>query len=740
MTTENGATEPRRWIDWLLAAAMVGAIALVMIGLLAWELPFGANLQLEAGEVAPYDVVSPTQITYESQVQTERARERAALAVADQYDVAGGRIRRQQVERARDLLEYITIVRQDRFSTPELQTDYLLAVEAMEITPELAEQILALSDDEWRQAVSETPAALDRVMRDEIRENTLAAARRRVPVVLDTELSEPVAPVVTELVRSLIVPNSVLNVARTEELRERARQEAPTQMTTIEAGEVILRAGDIATPEDVEALTEIGLRQGGRDWWQVARAALFTLVVLALIGAVLYRLRPQTLTALQDVGLLTVLALLWLVVAKFMLIPHDWLPYLYPLPALAMIIAVLIDLRVAVVFTIAFSLVAVYLSGMPVLAAYTAAGALLGSVIIGRAERLVTFLWAAVVIAASNLVIMAAWRAPYTELSLPDLVQLQLVLLLNGGLSASLALIGYFAIGNAFGIITSLQLTELSRPTHPLLRQLLLKSPGTYHHTIVVSNMAERAAATIGADAFLVRVGAYYHDIGKTVRPYFFTENILDGDSPHEKLDPLTSAQIIISHVKDGLDLAEKYRLPRRIRDFIREHHGRTIVRYFYVQAQRAATEETPVNEEDFRYPGPNPRSKETAILMLADTCEAAVRSIRPETRKDLQSLITRLIDERVAEGELNECNLTFKELQTIKDVFVRVLEGVHHLRIPYPESASGFAPLSTAPAELRPGGGKPAAANGAAATPGGVEEIVEGAASVQDVSVEVNT
>mgnify|MGYP001281157067 CR=1 FL=1 len=250
----------------------------------------------------------------------------------------------------------------------------------------------------------------------------------------------------------------------------------------------------------------------------------------------------------------------------------------------------------------------------------------------------------------------------------------------------------------------------MSRPTHPLLRQLLLKASGTYHHTIVVSNLAERAAAAIGADAFLTRVGSYYHDIGKTVRPYFFTENIVDDNSPHDKLDPLTSAQIIISHVSDGIDLANKYHLPARIQDFIREHHGRTLVKYFYSQAQREAGEDVVVDEADFRYPGPSPRSKETAILFLADTCEAAVRSVRPATREELEALVNRLVDERVAEGELNDCNLTFRELQ-----------GVHHPRIQYPEQI--IKKTKSGP-PARPVGEAGNGSNGATVpVPGGVEE-----------------
>ncbi len=337
-------------------------------------------------------------------------------------------------------------------------------------------------------------------------------------------------------------------------------------------------------------------------------------------------------------------------------------------------------------------------------------------------------MWAGLVIALSNVVTVAAYRLPYAQTATSDFIQIQMVLLLNGGLASSVALIGYFVVGNVFGITTSLQLTELSRPTHPLLRQLLLKSPGTYHHTIVVSNMAERAAAAIGADAFLSRVGAYYHDIGKTVRPYFFIENIADSISPHDKLDPTTSAQIIISHVKEGLDLAEKYHLPPRIRDFIREHHGESLVKYFYIQAQKEAAAGEVINEEDFRYPGPKPQSKESAIMLLADTCEAAVRSIRPSTRDELKTLISRLVDDRIADGELDDSNLTFKDVQAIREVFMRVLEGVHHPRISYPEPVKR-AVEADVPTPRETGSPGPAealsAAQPAQVRQGGVEEVM---------------
>lgn len=740
---------PDQLLNQLIVAAMIGSVALLMVALFTWQRPFGGQLQLQAGDVAPYDIVSPSAISYESPLLTEQARERAAQGIPDQYDFTEGRVRRQQVNRSREILEFITIVRNDPYTTPERQNDYLLAISDLNPTPEMVLHIEQLSPEEWEDVLMEVPLALDRAMREEIRDTTLPLVKRRVPALISTDLSEEASVVTTELVRALLRPNSFYNELRTEELREQARNAVPVQTVSLARGETILRAGDIVRPEDVEALIQFGLLQGEWDRWSLLRAlAITSLLLLIVIGAI-YRLRPQTWRNYQEMAVLVVLSVIWLLAAKFLIIPHDWVPLLYPLAALGMLITVLVDLRVAIIFTIAFSLIVHFLgNNNPMLVTYMCTGSLVGALVLGRAERISTFFWAGLAVAGSNLLSYIAHRTLFMEfevgaLTLP-LFQGYLVAALAGGVAASVALVGYFLLGNLFNITTSLQLTELSRPTHPLLRQLLLKAPGTYHHTIVVSNLAERAAAAIGADAFLARVGAYYHDIGKTVRPYFFTENIADNPSPHDKLDPLTSAQIIISHVSDGVDLAQKYRLPVRIQDFIREHHGRTLTQYFYTQAQRTAANGSTVNEEDFRYPGPRPRSKETAVLLLADTCEAAVRAVRPATREDLERLVRKLIDERTNEGELDESDLTFKDLQTIREVFLQVLQGVHHPRISYPERATEgevVARTDGAAVPVANGKGEAVGARGTPLPPGGVEEdaipalVVQGAEPARRIS-----
>ncbi len=660
----------------------------VLVVALLVQFPLGGQVQLTAGEVAQQDVLAPRRIAYESAVRTEQARERAAQAVPDFYDPPQSRIRRTQVNAARDALAFIDTVRLDSLASPETKTAYLQAITDIGINQAMAERILGLNAEDWTEVQSEVPLVLDQIMQEEVRETSLATARRKVAVLISPDLDDDASLVTIDLARALIRPNSFLNPERTDELRQQAREAVQPEISVLEQGEIILRAGNIVTAEDVEALEQMGLTQGERNLWTVLQAMLVAVVLLTLVGGAIYRLRIHTIFSRQETALLVVLALFGVVGAKLMIIPDNWIPYLFPLAALGMLAALLVDTQVAMIVVLSFTLFIAYLSqGDVFLIFYACAGGMLGALVLGKAERLTAFLWAGLAVILGNLATTAAfWSQPLESTTTSLVLQSITLATLNGALATSLGLIGYFVLGNLFGITTNLQLMELSRPTHPLLRQLLLKAPGTYHHTILVSNLAERAAEAIGADAFLTRVGAYYHDIGKTVRPYFFVENFVDGESaPHADLDPRTSAQIIISHVKDGVDLARKYRLPEPLQDFIREHHGAQTVAYFLRQAQAEEGVEN-VDEADFRYPGPDPRTKEAAIMLLADVCEAAVRANRPATRDDLQKLVDRLIADRVKEGALDSSPLTFHELQVVKSVFLQVLQGIHHPRIQYPQ------------------------------------------------------
>jgi putative nucleotidyltransferase with HDIG domain len=253
--------------------------------------------------------------------------------------------------------------------------------------------------------------------------------------------------------------------------------------------------------------------------------------------------------------------------------------------------------------------------------------------------------------------------------------------------SASLTLVGFFLLGGLFDITTSLQLIELARPDHPLLQFILRNAPGTYQHSLQVANLAEQAAERIGANAMLIRVGALYHDCGKALHPQYFVENQLDGVNIHESLDPYASAEIIVGHVRDGVTMARRHRLPSRIRAFVNEHHGTLKTSYQYKRALDAAgNDPSKVDESKFTYPGPRPQSKETALMMLADGCEAKARSDRPGSEEDLTRIVKSVIDDRMAKGQLDDTGLTLRDLQLVCESFVNTLKGMFHPRLQYPE------------------------------------------------------
>ena len=262
--------------------------------------------------------------------------------------------------------------------------------------------------------------------------------------------------------------------------------------------------------------------------------------------------------------------------------------------------------------------------------------------------------------------------------------------LLMGLLSASLALILQYMLAEFLGLTTPLRLVEISRPDTPLLQFLLRNAPGTYQHSLQVSNLAEHAAEKLGMDTLLIRVGVLYHDVGKAMNPAFFIENQMpDNLNPHDDLDPQKAAETIIRHVTDGVTLAKKHRLPKRIQDFMLEHHGTLITRYQYMQAVKAAGDDaSQVDMSKFRYPGPTPHSRETALLMLADGVEARARANRPKTEEELRKIVQQTIDFCQKECQLAETRFTLKDLNTITEAFVTTLTGLYHPRIAYPSSA----------------------------------------------------
>ena len=320
-------------------------------------------------------------------------------------------------------------------------------------------------------------------------------------------------------------------------------------------------------------------------------------------------------------------------------------------------------------------------------AVYVLAGGMASLVAIVRAERLNAFIRAGLLLALTNTAVVVAFGL-LDQSDLAGIAQVIAAGAVNAFLSVVLAVGSFAMLGNLFGIMTVFQLLELANPSNRLLRRLLLETPGTYHHAVMAGNLAERAAETIGADPLLVRVAAYYHDIGKMKNPLAFIENQGGARNIHDELDAETSARIIAGHIRDGIDLGYENGLPVQIIGFIPQHHGTSVMSYFYGKALReAGAGAEAVDRDRFRYPGPKPQSREAAILMLSDGVEASVRSLDSKDEASIRAMVERIIDARVEDGQLDDAELTLKNLAQIKEAFVGQLLGMYHSRIQYPDN-----------------------------------------------------
>ncbi len=320
-------------------------------------------------------------------------------------------------------------------------------------------------------------------------------------------------------------------------------------------------------------------------------------------------------------------------------------------------------------------------------------GGLTGVFAVGRATRVNHYAWAGFLIAVVTFGVLFSFWLLAPDRSAEDIVWM-LGATAFGGFGAAVVTVGATAVlGYMFGVNTRIQLMELAQLSHPLLRDLQEKAPGTFHHSVIVGNLGERAADLVGADSLLVRVGCYFHDIGKIGRPGFFIENQTEGgDNPHDRLSPADSARYVSEHVRYGLEITAKHRVPQKVRAFVPEHHGTRLVTYFY---RKASELDANTDAEKFRYPGPKPQSKETAIVMLADSTEAVVRASKDRSYDRIDQLVDSVIAERVSEGQLDDSDLTLRDLKTIAESFKATLRGIYHPRIEYP--APTAAELQTA-------------------------------------------
>ncbi len=651
---------------------------------------------LQTGEVASQDILAPFAISYTSGVLTEQRRESAVQAVAPQYTSADTGVARQQLEHLRAALAYVTSVRADTYALDEQKLADLAALADIQLGQEIAAGILELNDPRWQAVQQEAIAVLEQVMRNTIREGQVEFYRRSVPNLVSLALPEDQTAIVAELVAAFIAPNSFYSEILTEAARQQAADAVESVIITYAAGETVVQRGEVVSAVDIEAMQQLGLAQPEVRWQDRAGAAILVILSTGLIVTYLRR-KPRLTHNPRNLLFAAFIFLVFLSTARLAIPTHAMMPYIYPLAAYALTVAALFGAEVALITVVPLIVLTTYGHADAFeLTLYYGLGSILGVIIPRREQRITSYLWVGITVASSGAAIITAYRLPQSETDWTILATLASIALLNGIITAGLAVLLHYLMAPMLGQTTPLQLLELSRPDHPLLEYLLRNAPGTYQHSLQVANLAEQAAERINVNSLLTRVGALYHDVGKTRNPQFFIENQIPGQlDTHDDLDPAESAAIIIAHVTDGMELAREHRLPRRIWDFIAEHHGDQKTRYQWIQAVKAVDGDTSqLAPAIFHYPGPRPQSRETALVMLADGCEACVRAKRPANEDDLGAMIKKIVDTRLSDGQLDDTILTLQDLKTIVDSFTATLRGIYHPRVEYPTLDAPTQPI----------------------------------------------
>lgn len=677
-----------------LFLACAGAVLVVLLAaILLYNFDFGTK-RYEPGSVATETIKSPRATSYRSDLLTREAKDRAAASVPAIYHPKSI-FEREQESKIDSFISSVTGVRGGAGSTGDKSTQ-IRGIGSLGLSRASADALAQLSDETWDTfAASLKQELLAYQASREITPESLRAEQASLQSQLSARYAAAALPASAlgayqEVARDLLLPNHVIDASATSRLRDEARDRVSPVVTSVDKGEIIFLSGQKITPEGVEKLQAVGLAQKSFN----IQRFLGELILISLIvgAAVLYfivfeRSHQVRRHFVLFAGLLVLLA----IGLKIALPVKPIFAYLFPVAAYPLLAYLFIRrLGAALVAVVLGALLAGLIAGnsFEIFTVQLFAGlfAVFASYQVGRMS---SFLRVAVAIAAANFLAAFAFLLLTTGFESRLAGPLLLAAVGSGALAVVIVIGSAVFLSRTFRVTSFIQLLELESPSHPLLADLMFRAPGTYHHSIIMGNMTERAARAVGANPLLARVAVYYHDIGKMISPQWFIENQERGNNPHDRLgNPEESARHILSHVTEGERLAREHHLPEEVIHVIRSHHGTMLVTYFYEQAKSRSLEP---DASHYRYPGPIPQTKEAAIIMLADGAEAMVRSLDDPTALKIRESIDKIVEARKNEGQLNDSPLTFQDLEVIKRVFAEVLSAVHHERVKYPGQEDGL-------------------------------------------------
>ncbi len=649
---------------------------------------------LKVGDIPRTDIKAPRDTIDEN--ATKRAEEEALGKVDKQY-TQKTEVKKQAEDNIILLFEKLnTIVNKntsDSTDSSEVEANNnileLKKLNGITLNDNQYKDLLNISKEDMASLKKELLDIIDSTYEKNINENddaSLNVARENaVSAMENLNVSNGLKSTLEELIKEQINPNCFYDEEKTQELIEQTKK--TVAKVEIKQNQIIVKEGVPVTQDELDVLSSLGMLDDGKSTSTYLYIYLVLAVFLAVILFLEYNYIDKNYSDIfkntKKITLISVINLFTLVFARTIGLIS---PFLIPFACAPMLLTLLINYKISIVISLLnVMIISIATSFDSQVIMVGVVSTILGATLLKKMQQRNDMLYSTIYISVVGAVITISTGILISS-NLKDVLIKSAITIIGGILS------GIFALGilpfleGTFNEVTTLKLLELSNPNHPLLKKLLMEAPGTYHHSMLVANLAEMASEEVGANSVIVRIGSYYHDIGKTERPYFFAENQMGGDNPHTHMTPNLSAKIIIAHVKDGIELAKKYNLPKVIMDIIAEHHGTTLVKYFYYTMKNNSDNPDDVKAEDYTYPGPIPSSKEAGIIMLADSVEAAVRSIKEPNEEKIKEMINNIITDKLSCGQLNDCNLTIKDIEKIKKCFLTALNGIYHHRIEYPK------------------------------------------------------
>lgn len=651
--------------------------------------------------------------TVEDPVKTEEERLRAASEVTSVYQFSE-EIGKNRAAIVTSVFDYVLEVKTESQKKSELETDEekvpideqvnmlkknLLVLEkegeGIRFSDDSLTTLLLAEESTLTNLRDSITTSIRDIMSKQIRSEQVASAKNEIEkrIRSNSAIPENILPTAVLIGRYGINENETLNEELTEARIAQARESI--EPTKILQGQVIVQEGQVIDREVYRQLEVIGMLTNQSSLKPIFGLILFITLCMWLVYMQMSKWKSNKDERQSAVLVVMLVFILSVVGMKLISLVSDnfdvTIAFLFPTALAPMLVRSLINERFAILTAFLTAAVAgiVFQGGYSVvlqmeITLYILFGGLAGLYVIQGAEKRSHLLQTSMSVVGVNIVFIAFYLLmTQTDYGVSELLFYGIAAVTSGLLSGALTigLLPFFE--SAFGLISAMKLIELSNPNHPLLKKILTETPGTYHHSVMVANLADAACESIGADGLLARVGCYYHDIGKTKRPGFFIENQMSHTNPHDSLPPETSRDIILAHGSDGAKLLQKHKMPKEIIDIAQQHHGTTLLKYFY---HKAKEDGKLVKEEEYRYAGPKPQKRETAIIAIADSVEAAVRSMKQPTADKIKETVMSIIKDKLHDGQFDECDLTLKELKTVERVLCETLNGIFHSRIEYPQ------------------------------------------------------